>query len=420
MFIFERFLLVCLIVIMFFLVYLLETTVNPVLFIIISFGFIFGYLLYLLSHTRRIRKRIEPYESNHKPFISILIAERNEITVIPDTIKNIKELKYPKDSFEIIIIDDNSSDGTYEYLQTVEGIKLVKKGKDIPPGKPTALNAGLAEAKGDYILILDADARLFPDYLDHVVAEVTVKKSYNPNIRAIQTTKRITNRTDNYLTLSQDNEMLMDALIAKSRANIGGGSELRGNGMMIDTKALKEVGEFTPGVLTDDLDMSTKLHLAGYDIAISDHIAIYEEAVLSFNVLLKQRIRWGEGSLRRYLEYLPAVVASRKIPVWKKADIVIFFVEFIFPMMLVIDILYNTVTLHMPGYITGTILALIFVSFLLPFIFSSLARNYDKLVDALLSTVYMFHWLIVIFYVIIIVLIKNRPSAWIRTPHQNR
>lgn len=416
----ERVLLAVITLIMVVFVYVLENYIDPLVFAATVFVFILGYLFSILSRVLFAPK--EQYEVlNHddKPVISIIIAERNERNVIPDTIKNVVSTNYPTDKYELMIVDDNSSDGTYEYLQGLDGIVLLRKPENAPPGKPTALNLAITQAKGDYILILDADARLSPDFLGELVSEIVHKRGLNPAVRAIQAVKRVINRDENYLAASQDGEMLMDAFIARSREKAKGGAELRGNGMLIDRQALNEVGDFTPGVLTDDLDLSTKLHLAGYDVAISDYAEAYEEGVLDFDVLMKQRKRWGEGSLRRYLQYIPDVIASKKMGVGKKADILIFFVEFIFPPILVIDILYNLFTLHLPGAIAGVLLFLTFLSFYAPMFFSNTQKGIKRFTTAFLASVYMLHWILVIAYVIMIVLIKKRPSVWYKTPRQN-
>ncbi len=416
----ERVLLAVITLIMVLFVYILENYINPIVFAVTVFVLILGYFFSILSKViYALKEKYEILTHDDKPVISIIIAERNERNVIPDTIKNVKETNYPKDKYELMIVDDNSSDGTYEYLQGLDGIVLLRKPKDAAPGKPTALNLAIAQAKGDYILILDADARLSPGFLDELISEITHKRLKDPSLRAIQAVKRVLNRDENFLTASQDAEMLMDAFVARSREKVKGGAELRGNGMLIDRQALNEVGDFTPGVLTDDLDLSTKLHLAGYDVAISDYAEAYEEGVLDFDVLMKQRKRWGEGSLRRYLQYIPDVIASKKMGLGKKADILIFFVEFIFPPILVIDILYNLVTLHLPGAIAGILLLLTFLSFYAPMFFSNTQKGFKKFADAFFASVYMLHWILVIAYVIMIVLIKKGPSAWYKTPRQN-
>ena len=131
----------------------------------------------------KIKQRSEqkkPHERNetYKPFVSIMIPSHNEETVIENTINTVLKLDYP--NFEIIAIDDRSTDNTALVLKEMEELHPNKviafiRPKDAFPGKSAVLNDALKFAKGEAILVFDADATMEPDFLTNLVYELEPK-----------------------------------------------------------------------------------------------------------------------------------------------------------------------------------------------------------------------------------------------------
>ena len=95
--------------------------------------------------------------------ISVIIAARNEAENIPDLIKSLKDLDYPEKLFEIIIVDDNSNDGTLDmlnnYSNSSNNLSVFSLEKDLASGKRNALSIGISKSKYKNIMITDADCR---------------------------------------------------------------------------------------------------------------------------------------------------------------------------------------------------------------------------------------------------------------------
>ena len=97
-----------------------------------------------------------------KPFLSIIIPAYNEANFIGDVIRRVQEAPYEK---EIIIVDDGSVDGTRDILKSLTDPNITVVLKEVNQGKGAALRAGFARAKGDIIIIQDADLEYDPrDY----------------------------------------------------------------------------------------------------------------------------------------------------------------------------------------------------------------------------------------------------------------
>ena len=115
--------------------------------------------------------------------------------------------------------------------------------------------------------------------------------------------KAVTNAQDNWLTRVQAMEMAFDAQIQQGRLAGGGVAELRGNGQLLRRDLLEACGGFNEETVTDDLDLSFRLLLQEARIGILWDPPVLEEAVETLQALWKQRQRWAEGGLQRFLDY---------------------------------------------------------------------------------------------------------------------
>ena len=126
------------------------------LFVIIHFGYLFLVLILARVKRKEIRK-----DENFTPFISILIPCYNVGSVIDRKIKNTLQIDYPRDQFEIIIVESGSTDNTHAILSryaTQGKIKLARQPQRL--GKSSAINFGLDLCKSDIVVMTDADASL--------------------------------------------------------------------------------------------------------------------------------------------------------------------------------------------------------------------------------------------------------------------
>ena len=273
---------------------------------------------------------------NYKPFVSIMIPAHNEESVIANTIETVLNLDYP--NFEIIAIDDRSTDNTASVLKDLEQkypnkvIAFIRP-KDAFPGKSAVLNDALAFAKGEAILVFDADATMDPDFLTNLVYELEPK-----DVGAVQARKIVRNKDVNLLTKCQNNEMTIDTHFQVGRDSVKGAVELRGNGELIKREALEDIGGWNNYTITDDLDMSTRLHIKGWDVRFCANTAVYEEGIMYLVPLYKQRRRWIEGSIRRYLESFWDILTSKKMSMRARLDMIAYISEFIMPAWFIIDI----------------------------------------------------------------------------------
>ena len=265
-----------------------------------------------------------------------MIPAHNEESVISNTVETVLQMDYP--NFEIIAIDDRSTDNTASVIKDLEQkypnkvIAFIRP-KDAFPGKSAVLNDALQFAKGEAILVFDADATMEKDFLTNLVYELEPK-----DVGAVQARKVVRNKDTNLLTRCQNNEMTMDTHFQVSRDSVKGAVELRGNGELIKREALEDINGWNNYTITDDLDMSTRLHIKGWDVRFCPDTVVYEEGIMYLSPLYRQRRRWLEGTIRRYLEYFWDILTSKKMSLRVRLDMIAYISEFIMPAWFIIEI----------------------------------------------------------------------------------
>lgn len=104
--------------------------------------------------------------------LSVIVPVFNEEKTIKEIIKRVKKVKFQK---EIIVVDDGSTDKTKQIVRSIRNIKLVEHKKNL--GKGTAVRTGIKIAKGDIILIQDADLEYDPNDYEKLIKPIVSGKT---------------------------------------------------------------------------------------------------------------------------------------------------------------------------------------------------------------------------------------------------
>ena len=326
--------------------YIFQNYVNTVVGFVILCVCMVVYGLYSIAATkyqkRKLKKHPPIVNENYKPFVSIMIPAHNEESVIRYTVENILKLDYP--NYELIIIDDRSTDNTANVIKDLEAkhdrvIALIRD-FDAFPGKSAVLNDAFKIAKGEAILVFDADATVGPDFLN-----LLIPKLEPADVGAVQARKIIRNKDVNFLTRCQNNEYTLDTYLQVGRDAVKGAVELRGNGELIKRQAIEDIGGWNNYTITDDLDMSTRLHIKGWDVRFCQEACVYEEGIVCLRPLFRQRRRWLEGTIRRYLEYFAEAMKSKKMSLRARFDMAVYITQFIMPLWFMMEVFFRIVKL---------------------------------------------------------------------------
>lgn len=383
-----------------------------------------SYMYIATKHqARKIRKHPPVINENYKPFITIMIPAHNEGSVIYKTVENILTLDY--DKYELILIDDRSEDNTAEVIKKIAEehpqIKALIRDKNAFPGKSAVLNDALEMAIGEAILVFDADARIKPDFIKNLLPKLEPE-----DVGAVQARKVISNRNDNFLTRCQDNEMALDTHFQVGRDAVKGAVELRGNGELIKRVALNDIGGWNNYTITDDLDMSTRMHIKGWDIRFCPDVCVYEEGVLKYIPLIRQRRRWIEGSIRRYLENFWAVLFSKDMSLRVSLDMTAYILEFLLPFWFFSEIgfqIFRFIKYDENQILSSIVISsFLFVFFMTGLFYSLRKYNHLKFIENIKQSFETCIYLVVLWFPIVVFIIfkiifKEKTMDWGKTAH---
>lgn len=255
------------------------------------------------------------------PFISIIVPVYNEGKVVAESIRSLLRLDYS--NYEIIVVNDGSSDDTYDVAKSIVGFQEGRYGKikvsliNKPNGgKARALNAGISYSKAEIVLCMDGDSQLSEDSLRMAVRHFT-----DPHIGAVAGNVKVMNRKK-FLTDLQALEYvegLNMARAAQSYAKLV--NIIPGPIGLFRKKAIEDVGYYSSDTFAEDADVTLKLLSHGWKIYYEPRAISYTEAPEKLYQLLKQRYRWTRGILQavrkhRKLLLNPTINFGNTIVLW--------------------------------------------------------------------------------------------------------
>ncbi|GAO40134.1 hypothetical protein SCH01S_43_00350 [Sphingomonas changbaiensis NBRC 104936] len=225
-------------------------------------------------------------------FVSVLIPAFNEARVIEASVRRV--LASIAVQLEVIVIDDGSKDGTGDIVERAFAneprVKLLRLENG---GKARALNHGLALARGEFIVALDADTQ-FPR---KTIARL-VRWFSDPEIGAVAGNAKVGNRV-NLVTRWQALEYITaQNLERRALARLDAMTVVPGAVGAWRAEALRQVGGYPPDTLAEDQDLTIAIQRAGWKVRYDQDAVAFTEAPETFRALAKQRFRWAFGTLQ--------------------------------------------------------------------------------------------------------------------------
>lgn len=281
-------------------IYIRLGVVLILLFSLIVIARYFILLLFsMLNLYRNVKKETSVKSIAEQPLISILVPCYNEGKVIKASLESLMHLSYPR--YEIIVIDDGSTDETYLIAKNMEyndGNKSLKAYTKPNSGKAEALNFGIEKAQGELFLAVDADSKISTDALDLMVPYFD-----DTTIAAVAGSVYVTN-TDTLWTKLQALEYIQGLnLVRNGQAYFKLVNIIPGPIGMFRKQTVQEIGKYTDDTYAEDCDLTLRLIEAGYRIDYEIDAISYTEAPESLLDLLKQRYRWTRGILQSILKH---------------------------------------------------------------------------------------------------------------------
>lgn len=304
----------------------------------------------IFSYNRMFgRQRIyynDVYDSE-LPFISVLIPMYNEEKVLHNTLDSLLECDYDRDKMEIIPIDDNSTDSTPEILDEYHKkypfIRPLYRNSNLR-GKPAGLNEAMKIAKGDIIIVFDADYQPSKKMLHRLAIAFN-----NPKVAAVM---------GRVIPYNSDKNLLTKLLQIERSGGYQADQQARYNLMLMPQyggtvggfrkKVVQEAGGFNIRVLAEDTELTIKLFTRGYKVIYANDAECYEESPETWRVRGRQVRRWSRGHNNVALNYFFPVLFSKYMSIREKVDGVFLLFIYITPFILFLAII-DSVTLFLLG-----------------------------------------------------------------------
>ncbi len=227
------------------------------------------------------------------PFVSILCPGKNEEFTMCKTIESLLKQDYP--CFEILVIDDGSTDNTWHVIQKFARHPKVKLyQRQIAGGKSSAANMGLSlSLKGEIIVIVDADS----EYLHNAITEI-VKPFSDPKVGAVSSNLRVSNWKRNFITRFQALDYIHSISLGRRFTSwLGTLAICSGAFGAFRRSAVEKTGGWDVGP-GEDGDLTIKIRKLGYKVKFAPNAVCYTDAPDTWRGWWKQRRRWNRGLVR--------------------------------------------------------------------------------------------------------------------------
>ncbi|MCV0400617.1 MAG: glycosyltransferase [Nitrosopumilus sp.] len=237
------------------------------------------------------------------PKISIIIPAFNEEKVIANTIEGLLETKYPNK--EIIFVDDGSRDTTLSIASRYKDqIRVLHKENG---GKATALNYGMVYAKGEIIVVVDADTIIGRNSLKEIVKGFEISE----HVAAVAGNIKVRNRM-NWITKCQALEYITGIQIIRRAFDVFGSITIVPGALGAFRKSfLVEAGAYGKDTIVEDFDQTIKLLKAGLITQGSSKATAYTEAPNTLRDFIAQRKRWYRGNIQVLKRHSDALTNPR-------------------------------------------------------------------------------------------------------------
>jgi cellulose synthase/poly-beta-1,6-N-acetylglucosamine synthase-like glycosyltransferase len=295
---------------------LTETLILVSYFFVLSILAIYGwhryYLVYLYMKNKG-RAPLPAPELTAFPRVTVQLPIFNEMYVADRLIDAVCELDYPKDLLEIQVLDDSTDETTDIAERAVRRHAL--RGFDIrhihrvdrTGYKAGALEAGLKESTGEFVAIFDADFIPGADFLQKTLPYLAA----DARIGMVQA--RWGHINQDYSLLTKIQSILLDAhfvLEHGGRNRAGCFFNFNGTAGVWRREAIASAGGWQHDTLTEDLDLSYRAQLKGWQFIFLPHVVAPAEVPVEMNSFKSQQHRWAKGSIQTCIKLLPRILRS--------------------------------------------------------------------------------------------------------------
>ncbi len=261
-------------------------------------------------------KDIALLQDTELPIYSILCPLYKEARVLPQFVEAMSALEYPKDKLDVMLLleeDDTATIQEAKRLNLPSYFRIVIVPDSQPKTKPKASNYGLAMAKGEYVVVYDAEDKPEPTQLKKAIIAYS---RADRSIICLQAKLNYYNPTHNILTrLFTAEYSLWFDVILPGLQSLNTTIPLGGTSNHFKTSDLVRLKGWDPFNVTEDCDLGARLFKAGYKTAVIDSTTL-EEANSHVKNWIRQRSRWIKGYMQTYLVHMRSPISFTRDYGW--------------------------------------------------------------------------------------------------------
>ena len=271
------------------------------------FIYTFGSVVFAVN---RMNERRKPVPDSFSPKVSVILPAFNEEKVIGEVLRGFQKVRYSE--MEVLVVDDGSSDNTFETARAVgDSLNLDIRVFTKPNGgKAGALNFGISKSRGEFVLCMDADSLLEPDSITR-----GIRHFYdNDNLAAVAGVVRAENGDQNLLARFQQLDYYIGHFQRKFLSVLGMVSIVPGPIGLFRKSAIAAVGgyESENATFAEDTELTFRLIASGWQVICEDNMVAWTEVPVEYNNLVRQRYRWSRGVYQALVKNLDTFNNSGK------------------------------------------------------------------------------------------------------------
>lgn len=274
------------------------------------------------------------HKTSFRPTVSVLIAARNEESVLGRLLHRTTNFTYPKEKLEVIVINDGSEDQTGKIAEDFSTMYNFITAIHCEPsplgnGKPSALNEGLKRTKGEVLICFDAD--YCPP---NGIVEKLVGYFVDPEVGLVQGRVTVLNEPVSLVSRLAAMERIggyrVDQLARDKLALV---PQYGGTVGAVRRSFLEAIEGWDTGILAEDTDLTFQAYRAGFKARYANDAECYEEAVEDWRSLWRQRSRWAKGHMQCFLKHFLPVLRSKNMTLREKIDGVLVLSVYFLPIL---------------------------------------------------------------------------------------
>ncbi len=251
-----------------------------------------------LENKKKIIRREGPITLKNYPSVTVIVPCWNEERTIAKTVESLHLINYPKDKLKILLVDDGSTDGTWEIMQRFSNHPNVQIFRKKNGGKYTALNLGLANTKTEFLACLDADSIAGVESLVRLMSYF----ENDPTTMAVAPSV-IVNNPRNIIESAQKCEYYMSVYIKKMLGFMGAIHVTPGPLTVFRKKVFDDLGSYRHAHNTEDMEIAYRMQKNHYKIEQCNDAYVYTNTPKTARALYKQRSRWIYGFINNTIDY---------------------------------------------------------------------------------------------------------------------